>query len=50
VDEVGPSLRYATASVKKMTRTRGGDGFVPADTPDEVWDTATTTRPVPVAA
>jgi single-strand DNA-binding protein len=50
VDEVGPSLRYATASVKKMTRTRAGDGFVPADTPDEVWDTATTTRPVPVAA
>jgi single-strand DNA-binding protein len=50
VDEIGPSLRYATASVKKMTRTRAGDGFVPADTPDEVWDTATMARPVPVAA
>ena len=28
-DEVGPSLRFATASVKKLTRSRGGDGFMP---------------------
>jgi single-strand DNA-binding protein len=50
VDEIGPSLRYATATVKKMTRTRAGDGFVPADVPDEAWETATPARPAPVAA
>jgi single-strand DNA-binding protein len=52
VDEIGPSLRFATASVKKMTRTRAGDGFVPADVPDDVWDTAVpaSARPVPAAA
>jgi single-strand DNA-binding protein len=50
VDELGPSLRYATAVVRKMTRTRAGDGFVPADVPDDVWDTATSARPAPVAA
>jgi single-strand DNA-binding protein len=27
VDEVGPSLRYATAKVQKMQRTSGGGGF-----------------------
>lgn len=26
VDEIGPSLRYATAKVQKMTRSSGGDG------------------------
>jgi single-strand DNA-binding protein len=52
VDEIGPSLRFATASVKKMTRNRAGDGFVPGDVPDDVWDTATPAgaRPVPAAA
>jgi len=50
VDEIGPSLRYATATVKKMTRTRAVAGFVPADVPDEAWDTATADRPTPVAA
>jgi single-strand DNA-binding protein len=50
VDEIGPSLRYATATVKKMTRTRAGDGFVPAEVPDGVWETATPARPAPVAA
>jgi single-strand DNA-binding protein len=50
VDEIGPSLRYATATVKKMTRTKAGDGFVPADVPDDVWDTATPARPAAVAA
>src|SRR5690242_21645689 len=40
VDEVGPSLRYATAKVQRLARTRatsngaGGDGFVPADADD----------------
>jgi single-strand DNA-binding protein len=42
VDEVGPSLRFAQAKVTKMTRTRaGGDGFIPADAPDDTWSTAT---------
>ena len=27
VDEIGPSLRYATAKVQKMSRARGGGGF-----------------------
>jgi single-strand DNA-binding protein len=42
-DEVGPSLRFATAAVKKMHRSRAGDGFVPAHVPDDRWDTATPT-------
>ena len=50
VDEIGPSLRYATATVKKMTRTKAGDGFVPADVPDAEWDTASPVRPVAAAA
>ncbi len=40
VDEMGPSLRFATAAVKKMTRTRAADGFVPADVPDDAWASA----------
>jgi single-strand DNA-binding protein len=41
VDEVGPSLRFATATVQKMNRSRaGGDGFTPADVPDDPWSTA----------
>lgn len=40
VDEVGPSLRFATATVKKMTRTRNGDGFTPATPADDPWSTA----------
>src|SRR3712207_6062959 len=39
VDEVGPSLRFATAAVKKMTRAKaGGDGFTPAEVPDDAWN------------
>lgn len=38
VDAVGPELLYATATVKKMTRSNGG----PADDP---WNTASRTRP-----
>jgi single-strand DNA-binding protein len=41
VEEIGPSLRFAQAKVTKMTRTRPGDGFVPADAPDDAWSTAT---------
>src|SRR5918999_174649 len=37
VDEVGPSLRFAQASVKKMSRAKAGDGFTPADVPDDAW-------------
>src|SRR4051812_10699901 len=40
VDEIGPSLRFATAKVVKMTRSKGADGFVPADAPDDAWTTA----------
>jgi single-strand DNA-binding protein len=47
VDECGPSLRFATAKVSKMTRTKGGDGFVPAEVPDDAWNTAT---PAPASA
>src|SRR3954464_13159173 len=39
VDEVGPSLKFATATVKKMTRAKG-DGFIPSDAPDDAWSTA----------
>jgi single-strand DNA-binding protein len=41
VDEVGPSLRWATAKVRKMTRSRAGDGFTPTDAPDDPWNSAT---------
>src|SRR3954453_18072179 len=37
VDEVGPSLRFATAKVQKMSRAKGGDEFTPADVPDDAW-------------
>ncbi|MEU4789409.1 single-stranded DNA-binding protein [Micromonospora tulbaghiae] len=40
VDEVGPSLRFATAAVKKMARTRNGDGFTPEMPADDPWSTA----------
>ena len=40
VDEVGPSLRFATAKVTKTTRTKAADGFVPANVPDDAWSSA----------
>ncbi len=49
VDEVGPSLRFATATVKRMTRSRG-DGFTPDTVPDDAWDTASTDRPLSAVA
>ena len=46
VDDLGPSLRFATATVQKMTRTRaGGDGFTPAEVPDDPWASASPTPP-----
>jgi single-strand binding protein len=48
VDEIGPSLRYATAKVQKMSRSSGGGGFGPAGAPaDDPWASAT---PAPVSA
>jgi single-strand DNA-binding protein len=44
VDEVGPSLRFATAKVAKTTRTKAGDGFSPDVVPDDAWNTATPPR------
>ncbi|SDT37999.1 single-stranded DNA-binding protein [Actinoplanes derwentensis] len=38
VDEIGPSLRFASAKVVKATRSKGGDGFVPESAPDSPWD------------
>ena len=43
VDEVGPSLRFATAKVAKTTRTNGQTAPTP---PDDPWTTATPTPPV----
>jgi single-strand DNA-binding protein len=43
VDEVGPSLKYATATVQKMQRTNGGTNRAPAATAgpgDDPWATA----------
>ncbi|GIJ52484.1 single-stranded DNA-binding protein [Virgisporangium aliadipatigenens] len=45
LDEIGPSLRFATAKVQKMSRTRGGDGFTPADAPDDGWSSASSECP-----
>ncbi|GIH03393.1 single-stranded DNA-binding protein [Rhizocola hellebori] len=48
VEEVAPSLRFATAKVAKMSRSKG-DGFLPTNVPDDAWDTATSTRPLVAA-
>jgi single-strand DNA-binding protein len=51
VDEVGPSLRFATAKVQKMSRNRAGaDGFTPADAPADAWSTASPTAPAASAS
>jgi single-strand DNA-binding protein len=45
VDEIGPSLRYATAKVQKMSRSSGG-GFGGSGTPgDDPWASATPAPP-----
>jgi single-strand DNA-binding protein len=47
VDEIGPSLRYATAKVQKMSRSSGGGGGFGSSggqgggTADDPWATAT---------
>ncbi|MCI0687173.1 MAG: single-stranded DNA-binding protein [Sporichthyaceae bacterium] len=40
VDEVGPSLRNATAKVSKTTRSGGGGGFGGAPQGDDPWASA----------
>lgn len=43
VDEIGPSLRYATATVKKADRSGGGGfggGSTPAASADDPWGNA----------
>ncbi|WP_238018634.1 single-stranded DNA-binding protein [Dactylosporangium sp. AC04546] len=52
VDEVGPSLRFATATVRKMSRSggAGGDGFTPDNVPDDPWASASPERPLGAAA
>jgi hypothetical protein len=32
-----------------MSRTKGGDGFVPADAPDDAWASASPTPPAQAA-
>lgn len=42
IDEIGPSLRYATVKVHKLARSKaGGDGFTSTDVPDDPWNSAT---------
>lgn len=43
VDEVAPSLRFATAKVAKATRTRADEA------PDDEWTQASTERPLATA-
>jgi single-strand DNA-binding protein len=50
VDEVGPSLRFASAKVTKTTRAKSGDGFLPTDAPDDAWSTAAPARSAAAAA
>jgi single-strand DNA-binding protein len=46
VDEIGPSLRYATAKVQKMSRSSGGGGFGGSGTAgDDPWASATPAAP-----
>jgi single-strand DNA-binding protein len=40
VDDIGPSLRFAVATVQKLTRRPAGDGLLPDLVPDELWDSA----------
>jgi single-strand DNA-binding protein len=46
VDEIGPSLRYATAKVQKMQRSGGPGGFGSSGAPsDDPWASATPASP-----
>jgi single-strand DNA-binding protein len=40
VDEIGPSLKWAQVKVNRMNRSKAGDGFTPAEVPDDAWNTA----------
>jgi len=40
VDEVGPSLRYATAKVNKVSRGQGSGGYGGASPTDDPWGSA----------
>ncbi|MBL7259160.1 single-stranded DNA-binding protein [Paractinoplanes lichenicola] len=40
VDEIGPSLRFASAKVQRMNRSGKSDGFTPDTVPDDAWNTA----------
>ncbi len=44
VDDIGPSLRFATAKVSRMTRG-GGAGYGADVPPDDVWAQASPARP-----
>ncbi|HLU43746.1 MAG TPA: single-stranded DNA-binding protein [Natronosporangium sp.] len=50
VDEVGPSLRYATAKVQKMARSSGGGGFGGGAPVDDPWASATPAAPAGAGA
>ncbi|MDQ7906862.1 single-stranded DNA-binding protein [Phytohabitans sp. ZYX-F-186] len=43
VDEIGPSLRYATAAVQRMTRTNGSTTAAPAAQGDDPWSVPAST-------
>jgi single-strand DNA-binding protein len=49
VDEVGPSLRYATAKVNKVSRGSGGGGYGSSTSSgDDPWGSAQPAAPSPV--
>lgn len=51
VDEIGPSLRYATAKVQKMSRSSGGGyGGGSAGSNDDPWASATPAPPAGASA
>jgi single-strand DNA-binding protein len=49
VDEIGPSLRFATAKVQKTTRSKAGDGFTPTEVPNDDWSIAAPAAARPAA-
>lgn len=50
VDEVGPSLRYATAKVNKVSRQGGGSGGYGSSPADDPWSSAPQTGGAPAGA
>lgn len=40
VDEIGPSLKYATAKVNKVSRSSGGGGFGTSGSAEDPWGSA----------